>query len=69
MYNYRPISVLPCFSKMLERIIYNRFYFFFSENNILYKKQFGFQKEHSTDHVIVYLETQREFSMLGFHRS
>ena len=54
---------------MLERIIYNRFYFFFSENNILYKKQFGFQKEHSTDHVIVYLETQREFSMLGFHRS
>lgn len=22
--NYRPISVLPCFSKFLERIIYNR---------------------------------------------
>ena len=24
--NYRPISVLPCFSKMLERIMYNRLY-------------------------------------------
>ena len=26
MGNYRPISVLSCFSKILERIIYNRFY-------------------------------------------
>ena len=55
MDNYRPISVLPCFSKILERIIYNRLYSFFSENNILYKKQFGFQKQHSTDHAIDHL--------------
>ena len=56
--NYRPISVLPCFSKILERIIYNRLYSFFSENNVLHKKQFGFQKQHSTDHAIVYLVNQ-----------
>ena len=55
MDNYRPISVIPYFLKILERIIYNRLYSFFSENNILYKKQFGFQKQHSTDHAIVYL--------------
>ena len=55
MDNYRPISVLPCFSLILERITYNRLYSFFSENNILYKKQSGFQKQHSTDHAIVYL--------------
>ena len=30
-------------------------YSFFSENNILHKKQFGFQKQCSTDHTIVYL--------------
>ena len=36
--NYRPISVLLCFSKLLERIIYNRLYKFFVKNNILYPK-------------------------------
>ena len=55
MDNYRPISVLPSFSKILERIICNRLYSFFSENNIFYKKQFGFQKQHSSDHAIIYL--------------
>ena len=53
MDNYRPISALSSFLKILERIIYNRLYSFFAENNILYKKQFGFQKQHSTDHVKV----------------
>ena len=52
MDNYRPTPVLPCFSKI---IVYNRPYTFVSENNILYKKQFGFQKQHSTDHAIVHL--------------
>ena len=42
MDNYRPISVFPCSSKVLERITCNRRYSFYSENNILYKKQFGF---------------------------
>ena len=54
MDNYHPLSVLPCFSKVLERIIYNKLYSFFSVN-ILYKKHLGFQKQHSTDHAIVHL--------------
>ena len=41
--NYRPISVLPCFSKLLERIMYNRLYKYLLQNNIFYEKQFGFQ--------------------------
>ena len=56
--NYRPISVLSCFSKILERIMYNRLYSFLVENNILYDKQFGFQKEHSTEHAILQLANQ-----------
>ena len=43
------------FSKILEIIIYNRLYSFLSEDNILYKKRFGFQQQHSTDNVIVHL--------------
>ena len=51
--NYRPISVLPCFSKLLEHIMYNRLYKFLVENNILYQKQLGFQNTHSTDNAII----------------
>ena len=53
--NYRPISVLPCFSKILERLIYNRLYKYLKENNILYEKQFSFQSRYSTNDTIVQL--------------
>ena len=56
--NYRPISVLSCFSKILERIMYNRLYQYLTENKILYHKQFGFQTGHSTEHAIVQLVDQ-----------
>ena len=56
--NYRPISVLSCFSKILERIMYNRLYQYLTENKILYPKQFGFQTGHSTEHAIVQLVDQ-----------
>ena len=49
--NYRLISVLPCFSKILERLMYNRLYKHLSNSKILYPKQFGFQKGNSTDHA------------------
>ena len=56
--NYRPISVLPCFSKLLEEIMYKRLYKYLSENNYLYEKQFGFQVAHSTDDSVVQLISQ-----------
>ena len=56
--NYRPISVLPCFPKILERIMYKRLYKYLQENKILYCKQFGFQAGHSTDHAIIQLVDQ-----------
>ena len=40
--NYRPISVLPCFSKMLEKIMYSRLYKYLTIEKILYHKQLGF---------------------------
>ena len=56
--NYRPISVLPCFSKMLERIMYNFLQKYLKDQNILYDKQFGFQTGHSTDYAITQLVDQ-----------
>ena len=56
--NYRPISVLPWFSRILECIMCNCLYKYLIKNNILYSKQFGFQNNHSTDHVVVQLVEQ-----------
>ena len=52
--NYRPVSVLPIFSKIFEKIIYNRLYSFLIAKNVLYDKQFGFRRNHSTSHAINY---------------
>ena len=53
--NYRPISVLPCFSKILERTMYNRLYDCFTANSILFKKQFAFRAGHSTEDALLEL--------------
>ena len=46
--NYRPISLLPLISKIMERVIYDQTELFLSKNNILYRFQSGFRKNHST---------------------
>ena len=50
--NYRPISTLAIFGKIFEKVIYTRLYSFFSSQGLLYEKQFGFRKSHSTSHAI-----------------
>ena len=50
--NYRPISLLPVVSKLLERVIYKRTYKFLLNNSILYTSQYGFRKDHSCEHAI-----------------
>ena len=52
--NYRPISTLPIFGKILEKLIYNRLYRFLADNNIIYDNQYGFRKGHSTSHALNY---------------
>ena len=45
--NYRPISVLPLISKILERIVNNRLVTYLNKYNLLYKHQYGFREKHS----------------------
>ena len=52
--NYRPVSILALFGKIYEKIIFERLYNYLCSKNILYDKQFGFRKNHSTSHAINY---------------
>ena len=54
MDNYRPISLLSAFSKILEKIVAIRLLTFLNTNEILSKWQFGFRAGHSTSHPMVH---------------
>jgi len=51
--NYRPISLLPNFSKILEKVVSNRLIEFLDEQKIISESQFGFRKGHSTIHPLM----------------
>ena len=46
--NYRPITVLPTLSKILELVMHEQLYKYFENNQLLDPKQFGFRKHRST---------------------
>ena len=53
--NYRPISLLSIFSKILEKVMYNRLYNYLVKFKFLYIYQFGFQKNKSTYMALICL--------------
>jgi len=53
--NYRPISLVPTFSKLLEKIVATKLYNYLDLKNILYEHQYGFQQKKSTEHSILQL--------------
>ena len=53
--NYRPISLLSVFSKIIEKVMYKRLYDFLELHNILYNFQFGFLASHSINHALISL--------------
>ena len=63
MNNYRPVSLLPVLSKVLERIVYNRLFHFITKNKILDKSQYGFQKDLSTELAILELQDRINTSL------
>ena len=56
--NYRPISLLSCFSKIYEKIMHARLTKFLKENSIIYGSQYGFRSGHCSEHAL--LEAQNK---------
>ena len=52
--NYRPISLLPV---IIEKVIYNQMYSFFTKHQLFNDNQYGFRSGHSTEHAIAYTNT------------
>ena len=51
--NYRPISILNCISKLLERLMQKRLYKFLEKHDLMYPLQFGFRRKHSTNQALI----------------
>ena len=66
--NYRPISLLPVISKILEKVVYLRLVSHLDVNDVLFPKQFGFRKSHSmTDAFITAVGELLTAFDPGFH--
>ena len=52
---YRPISILSFYSKVFEKLMYNKLYNFIEANDILYAHQYRFRRGHSTQQAIITL--------------
>ena len=50
--NYRPISLLPCISKVFEKIVYTQLFHYLTLNKLLHPNQYGFRAEYSTELAI-----------------
>jgi exonuclease III len=53
--NYRPVSLLPSISKVFEKIVFKQIISYFTENDLFFDGQYGFRKEHSTEHAVTEL--------------
>ena len=53
--NSRPISLLPIVSKIVEKVIHDQTMNYITKNNVLYRYQSGFCKNHSTETSLAYL--------------
>lgn len=51
--NYRPITILPTLSKILERAVHDKLYYVSLENNLFTNKQYGFRSKLCTETTIL----------------
>ena len=52
--NYRPISILSSFAKLIEKIVCSQLMYYLNNNDLLYKHQYGFRGKHGTSHPLIH---------------
>ena len=53
--NYRPVSVLPVFSKIYQKVMHKMRYDYIDLHDTLYDNQFGFREKHSSYMALITL--------------
>ena len=53
--SYQPISLLSNIEKILEKLMYDRVYNFFTKSNLIYPLRFGFRQQYFTFHALISL--------------
>ena len=56
--NFRPISILPVISKIVERVVQRQLYYYLSANHLLSPTQHGFRPRHSTETALTYISDE-----------
>ena len=69
--NYRPISILPTLSKIIEKWIVTHFMSYLNKYQLLHKNQSGFRKNHSTESALIlmtdtWLKAVNEGKLVGY---
>ena len=64
--NYRPISLLSIFDKIIEKIMHKHLSEFLDEHEILVINQFGFRKRCSTIHALI--DLKKLLSIIRFYK-
>ena len=63
--HYRPISVLPVISKILEEHVCKHFIAFLTNQDLLYKWQSGFRANHSCESILIKITDEWLEAMVG----
>ena len=61
--NFRPISLLSIFDKIIEKLMHKRLYSYLESHNMLFHNQFGFRKGNSTVHALIQITEQIKHSV------
>ena len=51
--NYRPVAILPVFSKVLERVIFNQVVRYISANNLIHPSHHAYRSNHNTTTALI----------------